>query len=1218
MIDAPSLLKDLQRLLKTLEADLRERTQEVDELDADLRAQHRDAFEAKRTGAAYEMWRDERLTQVAVAWILGGVFVRFLEDNQLVATARLAGPGPRRQEALDQHELYFKHPDRRVLSDREYLLDVFAEAEKLRAAREVFDRQHNPLWCLALSGVGATTLLNFWQRLDPTTGVLVHDFTDPEWNTRFLGDLYQDLSESARKKYALLQTPDFVEEFILDRTLTPALDEFGLAEVRLIDPTCGSGHFLLGAFHRLLALWRKREPATSSRELVQRALDQVYGVDLNPFAVAIARFRLLVAALEGCEVKRLDEAPGFRLNLAVGDSLLHGKRFRAIAGVQRTLIAAEDPLRHVYETEDAEALGRILGQQYHAVVGNPPYITVKDPALRAAYRAKYSSCHQKYSLAVPFIERFFELAAVADASLRTGFTGLICANSFMKRAFGKKLIENLFPLVDLTYVIDTTGAYIPGHGTPTVILFGKNRPPFTESVRAVMGIRGEPVTPATPAEGKVWTSIIELLDRPGEQNDYISVANVERRTFSVHPWTIGGGGAAELKSRLELTAVITLSAFVDSIGIVSFTLGDDVFLLPAGTARRHGVSADHFRPMVIGEAIRDWAVADCDQSIFPYDSNFSPLPEDSTEPWYRYLWRSRAVISKSKMFGGQTKVDTGLNWYEYGRLTSKKIESRLSIVLAFVATHNHFALDRGGKVFKQTAPIIKLPADATEDDHLALLGLLNSSTACFWMQQMFYNKGGPGGASSKDEKWHDFYEHDSTKLKLLPIPANWSRIALLARELVGTTEEYLSLEPRSICTRAEVMRLVLDEAREKQAETRLRQIALQEELDWRVLALYGLVADVDNLTHPIDALPPVPLGTRAFEIELARRIQAGKVQSRWFESTGAVMTQDVPRDWPESYRLIVERRLEVLRTVKEVALIEQVNTKRRWEEESWSRREARALRSWLGGHLETPGYWANSRLLSTARLADAVRHDEDFMKVATCYRDHADFDVGALVAELVVANAAPLLSSLRFKPAALEKHQIWKRTWDLQRQEDAIDARSDLPEDHPDFLSPSAAKSLKASAVGDIPVPPKYKSSDYRTTPMWQLRGKLDVPKETFLSFPHCERDADPSLVVGWAGWNHLEQAQAISTYYLEMKEQEGWSVERLQPLLAVLREVVPWVKQWHNELDAEHGVCMGDYFADFVDDEIRALELTVAQVESWEPPKKARGRKASKKKVAG
>ncbi len=51
-----------------------------------------------------------------------------------------------------------------------------------------------------------------------------------------------------------------LDRMILDRTLTPALREFGYREVRLIDPTCGSGHFLLGAFHRMLADWQRKNP----------------------------------------------------------------------------------------------------------------------------------------------------------------------------------------------------------------------------------------------------------------------------------------------------------------------------------------------------------------------------------------------------------------------------------------------------------------------------------------------------------------------------------------------------------------------------------------------------------------------------------------------------------------------------------------------------------------------------------------------------------------------------------------------------------------------------------------------------------------------------------------------------------------------------------------------------------------------------------------------
>src|SRR5581483_7570446 len=141
------------------------------------------------------------------------------------------------------------------------------------------------------------------------TGHTAGDALTGKWDTRVLGDLYQDLSETARDKYALLQTPRFVEEFILDRTLTPAIEEFGFREVRLIDPACGSGHFLLGAFDRLLEKWIRYEPKLELRDITQRVLNQVYGVDLNPYAVAIARFRLLLAALRASKITRLTAAP---------------------------------------------------------------------------------------------------------------------------------------------------------------------------------------------------------------------------------------------------------------------------------------------------------------------------------------------------------------------------------------------------------------------------------------------------------------------------------------------------------------------------------------------------------------------------------------------------------------------------------------------------------------------------------------------------------------------------------------------------------------------------------------------------------------------------------------------------------------------------------------------------------------------------------------------
>jgi hypothetical protein len=211
--------------------------------------------------------------------------------------------------------------------------------------------------------------------------------------------------------------------------------------------------------------------------------------------------------------------------------------------------------------------------------------------------------------------------------------------------------------------------------------------------------------------------------------------------------------------------------------------------------------------------------------------------------------------------------------------------------------------------------------------------------------------------------------------------------------------------------------------------------------------------------------------------------------------------------------------------------------------------------------------------------------------VATLYRGRADFDLPRLVEELVAAESVPFLPVLRYKPLGLTKRQVWERTWDLQRREDA------------------------GEDVGPIPVPPKYTSADFLTSDFWRLRGKLDVPKERFVSYPHCARDGDPSLVVGWAGWDHLRQAQALTSYYERMKSREGWPAERLVPLLAGLDGLVPWLLQWHNEVDPEYDLRMGDYYRDFVRDEAQALGYTRDQIRDWEPPAKARrtrGRKAT------
>ena len=379
------LKQELQKLVRSLVDDLRERTDQDPALSDLLQGEYQQAKNSGRVGRSYSEWREGELAEAAVAWVLAGLFIRFLEDNGLLDAAMISGPGESAEQARQARtDYYASYPTH---SDRDYLLHLFERVAALPAMRQILDRDHNPLWRLPISGDAAKHYWEFWRRVDPDTGELVHAFASPDWDTRFLGDLYEELSEYAQKTYALRQTPEFVESFILDRTLDPAIDTFGFEQVRLLDPTCGSGHFLLGAFERLLYQWQQNAPGLEPRKQIQNALSAVHGVDINGFAVSIARFRLLIAALKAEGIIRLRNAPGYHFNLATGDSLLHGRRFEELdlgsdaEGMQRSR-----EFGHCFAAEDQAALSRILGQQYHAVVGNPPYITVKDSAVGQLYR----------------------------------------------------------------------------------------------------------------------------------------------------------------------------------------------------------------------------------------------------------------------------------------------------------------------------------------------------------------------------------------------------------------------------------------------------------------------------------------------------------------------------------------------------------------------------------------------------------------------------------------------------------------------------------------------------------------------------------------------------------------------------------------------------------------------------------------------------------------
>jgi hypothetical protein len=308
-----------------------------------------------------------------------------------------------------------------------------------------------------------------------------------------------------------------------------------------------------------------------------------------------------------------------------------------------------------------------------------------------------------------------------------------------------------------------------------------------------------------------------------------------------------------------------------------------------------------------------------------------------------------------------------------------------------------------------------------------------------------------------------------------------------------------------------------------------------------------------------------------------------------FERHESTPITEIPGHWPVGYRRLVERRLALIAEHRSVRLIERPEYKRRWSLEAWEKRQERALRGWLLGRIEERRFWfdGQGRPLprSVAQLADDVARDADLVVVLALWEGRPDVPVTESLKRLLAEEAVPFLAAYRYKDSGLRKREAWEQTWAMQRREDA------------------------GESVGDIPVPPKYASADFRKPWYWRARGKLDVPKERFILYQDAGRDADPTPLLGWVGWDHAEQALALATIIGE-RERDGWPDERLVPLVAGLAELQPWVEQWHGEVHPDYGVSLAAFCREQLGDRAAQVGKTLPELAAWDPKPSGRGRR--------
>jgi len=733
---------------------------------------------------------------------------------------------------------------------------------------------------------------------------------------------------------------------------------------------------------------------------------------------------------------------------------------------------------------------RVTG--FDLVVGNPPFVTPRNAFKRKLWRQRWSRvCTKNYQMVCPFFDLGFTLLR------QGGSLGYIVSNGFAKREFGKPVVEDFFPTITLQKVLDCSGLMFPGHGTPTCIIFGCNKKPDSNSLTKVVAtLPGGGDLRTLPDESSLWRALEERHDQPGYEDDRVVVFVRAQEELTKWPWHFDTSN--ELTRQLmESNSSIQLSRFVDQpIGHVAITRTDDVFILPNHTARQCQIELGHLKFLGTGETIRNWSQLECPLIIFPYDKDLKPLDPDNSPRTVSYLRPFRNILENVVMHGSVRKKETKVKWFEYSRLARAKLKVAPSTVLPEIATHIHAVVDEGAIIFHQTVPVIKLPASADLKFHHAIAGLLNSSSALFWLKQVCFSK-----RESQEGATDTYFVFAGGKIEQLPIPEviaislhdvtstqanllikfsqeSWDR----GRELFRLSAKKLFESPNEGYQRwnsclpgyttahnsmvqpfatSEDLRTAYGQSVRRREELYCEMIARQEEIDWLVYAYYGFITN----TGP---------QLQATDLSLAR---AERPFVLWAQAHGDLdqAMSAIPADWSGTRRELWRKRLELLRDNEHIRRIEQFVYKRRWDEQ------------WKVGN-----QWESGAPAYDAEFIDAFSWwlSEKAEWWLEQQGEPVPFDkwIGALWIDRRIQAAWPVIAETQ------HRLQLWKN------EQKKVSGRTPvLDPSHAAFTKFFKALVKEQTVPEGIPFGiPFDKLKTKVSAQVKSIRGKLNVPRERF------------------------------------------------------------------------------------------------------------------------
>jgi len=274
-----------------------------------------------------------------------------------------------------------------------------------------------------------------------------------------------------RKEHGIYYTPRFITNYIVKETVGRFLKERSYNEIlniKILDPACGSGSFLIRAYDELLSYHAYRSGKSISEldqyERLPILIKNIFGVDLDMQAVEIARLNLLLRSL----AKR-ETLPSLADNIRQGNSLISGTEDE-LKGYFGDNWQGKKPFNWEQEFKDIMADGG-----FDVVIGNPPYVSIykisAQPEEKQFFTDHYGAAHMKFDLYVLFTERALSLLK------NGGLFGFIVPGNFMVAPYGKsirRIILNNCKILQIVNLMEFK-IFAEAENTPIILILKKER-----------------------------------------------------------------------------------------------------------------------------------------------------------------------------------------------------------------------------------------------------------------------------------------------------------------------------------------------------------------------------------------------------------------------------------------------------------------------------------------------------------------------------------------------------------------------------------------------------------------------------------------------------------------------------------------------------------------------------------------------------------------------